>query len=103
MMIKLFDCVTVTPLHTSTPTPSLYNPALQRSEALNILSADTTDTTKDRVPSAELSQPGTRNVPPYFLPAVRPSNKAGQNGGTVQELRVDEVSCTDVIWLINLI
>lgn len=70
---------------------------------LNILSVDTTDTTKDRVPSAELLQPGTWNIPPYFSLAVRSSNKAGQNGGTVQELRVDEVSSTDVIWLINLI
>lgn len=94
MMIKLFDCVIGSPR---------CNPALQRSEALNILSANTTDTTKDRVPSAELSQPETWNIPPYFSLAVRSSNKAGQNGGTVQELRVDEVSTTDVIWLINLI
>lgn len=77
--------------------------ALQRSGVLNILSVDTTDTTKDRVPSAELLQPGTWNIPPYFSLAVRSSNKAGQNGGTVQELRVDEVSSTDVIRLINLI
>lgn len=93
-MIKLFECVTGSPATT---------PALQRSGALNILSVDTTDTAKDRVPCAALSQPGTRNIPPYFSPAVRSSNKAGQNGGTVQELRVDEVSRTDVIWLINLI
>lgn len=34
-------------------------PTLQRSGALNILSVDTSDTSKDRVPGTELSQPGT--------------------------------------------
>lgn len=94
IMIKLFDCVIGSPA---------YYPALQRSGVLHILSGDTTDTTKDWVPNAELLQPGTWNIPPYFSPAVRSSNKGGQNGGTMQELRVDEVSSTDVIWLINLI
>lgn len=94
IMIKLFGCVIGSPA---------YYPALQRSGVLHILSGDTTDTTKDWVPNAELLQPGTWNIPPYFSPAVRSSNKGGQNGGTMQELRVDEVSSTDVIWLINLI
>lgn len=78
-------------------------PALQRSGALNILSVDTTDTTKDRVPVQSSRSPASETFHHIFRPAVRLSNKAGQNGGTAQELRVDEVSSTDVIWLINLI
>lgn len=39
----------------------------------------------------------------FFPPPVTSSNKGGQNVEMVLELSLDEVSHTDVIWLINLI
>lgn len=70
--------------------------------------ADTPDAAlKTECPTPSSSGTGNpKRWATFFFPAPPPvtsSNKGGQNVGTVPELRLDEVSRTDVIWLINLI